>query len=261
LIRKGNFEWLISNLRQQEIADRVGRLIVSQGAKQRQLGVYLFDKLSIETIPAAVLDESGELGVRLAFHELQRNLMHGEAYARLLVVLLPRVGSMDAEFQGQFQDELRLCARNFPSCRSELERLAGDVPVVQDVLKSLALYFEALRRAQTSSVNAMEVPGYRRACQLFLRRFSQGVAADVKNRSLVMSMCKTVILLYGKSVGAHIGGQLGVSTPLSHVSHQSELPVLEFSDPEGMLLRRCQISARLADLTGDEARDDVAEER
>jgi hypothetical protein len=35
-------------------------LIVSRSANQRRLGLYLFDRLTIETIPRAVLDESGE---------------------------------------------------------------------------------------------------------------------------------------------------------------------------------------------------------
>jgi hypothetical protein len=260
VIRKRGFDWLMNKLGQQDIADPVGRLVVSRDAKQRQLGLYLFDKLAIETIPPAVLDESGDLGVQLAFHEFQRGLMHGESSARFLISLIPRVGSMDTEFQGQFHSELLLCARNFFGCRSELEKRAADIPMVQKALKTLSGYLEAVRRAQTSSVGAMEVPGYRRAARLFLRRFSEGVAVDVKGRSFVMAMCKSVILLYGRSFGAHVGGQLGAPTPMSIVSHQTELPVMEFSDPEGMLLRRYQILERIAELTGDQPSDDAAEE-
>jgi len=261
VIRKRGFEWLMNNLRQQDIADPVGRLIVSLRAKHRQLGLYLFDKLAVDTLPAVVLEESGELGVRLAFHEFQRDLMHGESSARFLLSLIPRIESMDTDFQGQFNGELLHCARNSFACRYELKKREADVPIIKQCLESLSRYFDALRVTQTASVAAMEVPGYRQAARLFLRRFSEGVRVDAKERSLIMTMCKSVILLYGKSFGAHVGGQLGAPTPMTVISHETELPVTEFSDPEGMLLRRVQASMRIEELTRDQPSNDAADER
>jgi hypothetical protein len=142
-----------------------------------------------------------------------------------------------------------------------LERRAADLPMAKQTLEALSRYFDALRRVQASSIGAMEVPGYRRAARLFLRRFSEGIAADVKDRSLIINMCKSVKLLYGKSFGANVGGQLGAPTPLTAISHQTELPVMEFSDPEAMLLRRCQVSARIAELEGHDTSDAAGEQR
>jgi hypothetical protein len=102
----------------------------------------------------------------------------------------------------------------------------------------------------------MEVPGYKRAARSFSRRFAKEVSEGAKKQSIIMKFCRQVTLLYGSTHSSYLDGQLGVSRGLSEFSHDYELPLAEFTDPEGMLLRRWQISACIVALSGDDQVED-----
>jgi hypothetical protein len=227
----------------------VGRLLVSQRhANCRRIGFHLFGKLAVPSIPKAILDED-EKNVRLVFYELQRNLLDGETMGRLLISLIPCVASMDAVFQAELSHELILRGRDSGACRKVLETRATEFSQIQNALEGLDRYFQALKDVQESGLASMEVPGLRRAARLQLRGFAKRISDGVTAQSVLLQLVKQVAMPYGDSSGLYVDGQLRDANPYSEFSHQMEFPVLEFSDPEGGMLRRMGISAAIAHLT------------
>ena len=158
---------------------------------------------------------------------------------------------MEDSFQSEFLSELLLQGRNLAGAfRGELSKHANTQPIVQEALQKLERdSFEGLINSGESGVAAMEVPGYPRAIRLFTRRFSREVSDSTKQHSILLDLCRHVYLRDGMSSSTYSGGVLSGPSPLSHISHQVELPVAEFSDPEGMMIRRIQASARIEKLT------------
>ena len=255
------FDWLLGKMSGQDVAVPIGELIVSSKGKCRQLGFYLFDRLNIDAIPTSVLDAAGDRGVRLAFYELQRNLLSGEATARVLVSLLPRVDPQDAELFTAYARELYFQSLNLAiGFRGELEKRAAESPLVKQVFDRLSNYHQALKQALDAGVSSMDVPGFSRAIRLHKRRFSKQVSDSAKEHSIMMQLVKQVSLLYGCASGTYIDGQLRGPFPLGEFSHSMELPVLAFSDPEGMTLRRWQLSKTIAALQGETHSDGAEDE-
>lgn len=261
MCKQRQFTRLRHKLSGKDVSKVVARLVVSDRAGCRRLGLYLFDELGIEKLPDEVLEARGDVGVRLAFHELQRNLLDGAAVARLLLSLLPRAQLMGSDFQAEFFHELLLQARDRPgSCRGELEKRGASLPMVAKVLEELVKHFQALDRAHESGIAAMDVPGFRRAAGLYRRRFSKQVEDGAKEHSTLWKLCKQVALLYGGASGAYADGQLIGPSPLAELSHSMELPSVSFGDPEGMMLRRLYASMRLAELTRTQTPDNPEED-
>ena len=261
VIRKDqHFDWLQNEMRKKGTVNPVGLLIVSGDSRCRQLGLHLFDTLPVDAIPDAVLAAVENRGIKLVFHEVQRAHLRGEATARVLVSLLPRVTAMEEEFQDQFLTELSYQGRNYPGAfREELTKRAGDVPMVKKALEHVESYFESLRAVEASGVAAMEVPGYHCACRLFGRGFSRDSADGMKRASGLLSLLKHVRLLYGSTAGSYFDEQLTGPSPLQHFSYKTELPVFPFSDPEGRLLREHNINLQIRALTEIEPQGKTAE--
>lgn len=255
------FEWLLNKMRGKDFAKSIVRLFVSTDSARRRLGLQLFDSLAFEMIPSTVLEEVDDLRVRLAFYEFQRSLLHGETSARILVSLLTRAESMEPEFQREFVQELILKARDSKLCRDELTKRAPNSPMVKHTLQVLERHFESLNLSHDSDIGAMEVPGYHQAAKISLRRLSQESSERAKEYSELLSHFKKNQILYGNSMSSYHGNQLGSPSPYSTFSCVMEIPVTEFSDPEGMLLKRIESSSRIARLTAVPPRDDPKEER
>lgn len=243
-----------------DVAEPIGELIVSGERKCRQLGFYLFDRLNIDAIPKSVLDAAGDRGVRLVFYELQRTFLSGEATARVLVSLLPRIDLRDAGLYTDLAHELYFQSLNLPTgFRGELERRAADSQLIKQIFARVANYQQALKQAHDAGVSSMEVPGFFRAIRLQQRRFAKQVSDSAKEHSIMLQLAKHISLLYGCASGMYVDGKLSGPTPLTKLSHGIEVPVLAFRDPEGMTLRRWQVSKTIAELQA-ETQDDGAED-
>ena len=71
--------WLVEQMRGKDVSDPVGRLLLFTDTACRRLGIQLFDKLAVESIPPSLFDAAGCLGLRVVFHEMQREMLHGDA--------------------------------------------------------------------------------------------------------------------------------------------------------------------------------------
>ena len=119
---------------------------------------------------------------------------------------------------------------------------ASRFAVLKKVLDDAEIYFSALEKVQSSAINQIETAGFRQASRLYNRRFSNQVSKGVKEHSLLQALCKNVRLLYGKQWRTHFDGKLSEPSALQLVSTSFEIPRMEEIDPEGMTLKRLQVS-------------------
>jgi len=245
-----SFEWFLTELHGKDVGNLVGQLVLSPSANCRKLGLFLFDELGMSELPATMLDTVGEDQVRVAFYELQRGIVHGDAIARYLIMLIPYVQRTSLDFKAEFYDQLVLQLKNYSgACREIFEKRKKEFSMLSKAIEEVDGYFNALQKVRKSCVNAMEVAGYRRAVHLYSRRFSNVVSKGAEQASVFMQFIKKVQLLYGKTWSSFYGGKLGEVSSLKPFSSQSEIPRLEIIDPEGMALRRLYASAKILELS------------
>jgi hypothetical protein len=245
-----SFEWLLSEMRGKDVENLVGQLVLSSNSACRKLGLFFFDKLEMTKLPITLFQSASENQLRVAFYELQRDIIHGPSIARFLIVLTQFIERCGPEFQREFYDELVLQSKNYSgACRAEFERRANELPMLKTVLGEADRYFQALLKINESSINSMVVPGWQQAARLYARKFSNEIAKGRKQYSVFLNLFKNVQLLYGKSWSSFHDGKLGEKSDLQLISSSYEIPRLEEIDPEGMALRRIHAFAAIRELT------------
>lgn len=245
-----SFEWFLAELHGKDVGNLVGQLVLSPSANCRKLGLFFFDELGMSALPATLLDMVSEDQLRVVFYELQRGIVHGDAIARYLIMLIPCAQRASLDFQAEFYDLLVLQLKNYHgACREIFEKRKNDFPILGKAIEVADSYFNALERVRQSCINKIEVAGYRRAAHLYARRFSNVVSKGAEEASVFMQLCKKVQLLYGKTWSSFSGGKLSETSSLTHFSSSSEIPRLEIIDPEGMALRRLYASAKILELS------------
>jgi hypothetical protein len=244
--------WLLSEMKGKDLGSMVGQLVLSKEAGCRKLGLFLFDELAQKTLPPELMDRVAEGGLRLALHELQRTLVHGDAIGRYLIALIPCAQRVSSGFQEELYKELLLQSKNYAgSCQAEFERQADVFPILRKVLNEAGNYFKSLCQLQQSPINAMDVAGYAYAVRLCRRRLSEEVRKGGEARSVFMQLFKKTQLLYGKKWSSFNDGKLTEASALQKISSSVEIPRLEEIDPEGMALRRLNASINLAALSAN----------
>jgi hypothetical protein len=197
---------------------------------------------------------SDENAIQLLFYEAQKTILNPKTVGRVLAAVVSAVDKTDVEFHDELLEELKLQCHNFSGgCREELNRLAGDCPLVAEATKEIADYFDALKRAHEAGVNAMEVTGVRKAAKEYRRRFNQQVSEGARSASPLLRLFKHVSLLYGRSASQFTDGVLRDANPLSQTSHSMEFPMVDFLDPEGMAIRRLHSSAMIRQLLDEQS--------
>ena len=232
-------DWLLSEMQSKELGALAGELIVSGDVACRKLGFFLFDELHLNSLPTDLLAQAGEEKLRVALLESKRVIIHGEAIAKFLIALIPHMEKVGQELQNDFFDELVLQAKNYGgACRTEFERRQAEFAILQRALKTAESYFEDLVGVVSYAIRQIETPGFFAAARLYARRFSNDISKGAKDASVFATLFKNVQLLYGKRWRMYNRNKLGESSELKNFSAESEIPRLEFLDPEGMVLRR-----------------------
>jgi len=265
LIHDRKFQRLHMDMHKAGVETLVGRLCVSADMDRRRLALYLFDSLEMPEFPPAALTSS-DIASRLLFYESQRASLSPKSIARILVAVARSAESATDGFREEVFAELKLQALNFAGeCRAELGARGKTIPIVMKALEEVASYFTDLERAHKAGINAMEVTGYRRAVVEQRRSFSRLVAKNADADSTILRMMKKTRLLYGRTTGMFLGGQvLGDPMPLAHSSVSMEIPIVDYCDPEEMAMRRFHSSAAIERLLqripSDETRREAGHE-
>jgi len=243
---------LLHDLKGHAVDELTWSLALTRDTDTRRLGLFLLDELSVQPAPKALIEEFEIVERRLLFYESQRVHLQPITVARILASLAVVSSDFDSEFQEELVDELKLQCHNFSgACREELQRQAGTHPIVRQSLEAVASYFEDLRIARESGIGSMAVPGVRKAAIDYNRRLRQTISEVSKSASPLVGMMKHVKLLYGRTCSHFIEGNLNDAMPLAHFEHSAEMPVVSFSDPEEMALRRLHASTMIKRLIGE----------
>lgn len=252
LLELGELGSLLHDLAGHTVDELMWSLALTRDTDTRRLGLFLLDELSVQPAPKALIEETEIVERRLLFYESHRVHLQPITVARILASIAVVSSEFDSEFQKELVDELKLQCHNFSgACREELQRQAGTHPVVQQSLAAVASYFEDLRIARESGIGSMAVPGVRNAAIDYNRRLMQTISEASKSASPLVSLMKNVKLLYGRTCSHFIEGILSDSMPLAHLEHSVEMPVVIFSDPEDMALRRLHASTMINRLIGE----------
>jgi hypothetical protein len=222
-------------------------LCFATGAGARHLGIIVFDKCELQELDGAVVRTATATQVELLLLEAQRRLVGYEALARLHACLAGRVDEIGENLPELFYEEVCLQCMNTHEYRAAL---AGACPgneylqaIVADVLERLAV----IAKASRSPAFKMQVPGQTRAQKLYDRRFAREVAQSVKRHSTLLNVFPTIHILYG-GMGSRIlprEGVIGPPVQMLSSSASVEVPKLEFTNPEGMSLRRLAGASRV----------------
>jgi len=249
------YHWFLSELQNADVGNILAQLIFTGPSSCQEVGLKLFEKLQVTTLPAEFLQSVSERRIAIAFYECQRSMMNGPAIANLLLFLIPYMERVDPALKKEFYDEILLQSKNYGSCREIFGKHAKEYPILEKAVAETEKYFAILKSLVESTINQMQVVGFARAARLSARRFASEVSEGAEALSVFAKLFKKVRLLYGREWRTYYGGQLGESSRLQQISTSVEFPRMEFVDPEGMQLRRLHAALRLRQLEQSQTRE------
>lgn len=226
----------------------LANLLFSYGGHRRRLGLRLFERLPTGTISTDVYAGKREDEVLLALLELRRSLPRPAVVADYLLLLAPFMEKASAELQAEYGDEVLVQAKNLPGeCLRRFKAEAGKSTIIDGMVAKAEAYVAALKAVAGSPIAEMAVPGFDRAWKEQQRRFQNNVAEGAKDRSVWAQIVSEVHILYGDQFAVDHGGDLS-GTPFKKSYVQTEVPSLDFIDPEGMTIRRLEASRAIEQL-------------
>lgn len=249
------YHWFLSELQNADVGNILAQLIFTGPSSCQEVGLKLFEKLQVTTLPAEFLQSVSERRIAIAFYECQRSMMNGPAIANLLLFLIPYMERVDPALKEEFYDEILLQSKNYGSCLEVFGKHAKEYPILEKAVAETEKYFAILKSLVESTINQMQVVGFARAARLSARRFASEVSEGAEALSVFAKLFKKVRLLYGREWRTYYGGQLGDSSRLQQISTSVEFPRMEFVDPEGMQLRRLHAALRLRQLEQSQTRE------
>ena len=258
VLKDREFAWLTTVLREKGLHTAVsGELCFGAGAPSRRLGLLFFEECGVDQLDASVVSDTTAIQMELLLLEAQRRLVKYEALGRLHACLARDVDRLGGSLPELFYDEVALQALNTHGYRATLAAKAADHEYLAAILEDVEERLTAIHKASESPALQMEVPGQARADRLHGQRMARDVAKGIKEHSTFLSFMPTVHLLYGGTAWRTFTQEQSLSDVSGmHASSASfEIPRLEFSDPEGMHLRRLMASIRIATLERSESED------
>jgi hypothetical protein len=244
-----NFARFFQVLKEKGIAQAVSAdLCFASGAGVRHLGIVVFDECGLQELDPSVVRSATAMQVELLLLETERRQIGYGALARLHACLADRIDEIGENLPELFYEEV---SRQCMNTREYRIALAGARPVheyLQAIVTDVQERLAASAKASCSPAFRMQAPGQMRAQKLFDRRFVREVAQSVKQHSIFLNLFPSIHMLYGGMEARIFSGEGVISPPIPmHSSSSSvEVPRLEFTDPEGMCLRRLAAATRVA---------------
>jgi hypothetical protein len=250
-----HFEYIFKNLPIRQALTT--SLCLGQNYLERRTGLWLLRIDQAMRLDISIVQSASPERAELLFCETQRSLIDGKTIAQIHAALCLREMKTNASFEDDLRSEMRLQALNSYDYRVILKtRLPADSPFLV-VLTDVEEEFVALKSVLKSPALQMAVPMYSRAEGIARAKMSREVVKLSGKKSALLSMVKKVQLLYGKTWRNYSANNgLSEASGLQEFSHSFEVPLMEFIDPERMILRRFDASRRIQVLERQEAHDD-----
>lgn len=247
------FDRLLREIEKMNATTMISELIVYPERAARRVGLALFDRVGSRQIAKRPLKKASDEIIQMVFYELQCLVLEPKAAARLMWSIKPRFEQMGNEMLEEYVDLLEMQVRNYPgSLLKELKRLAIDDSLVGGVVDAFEELVEATAASRQSGVANIRVAGARRGAILHKRKMDRDVRRSMGEHSVLIDLCKNIQVLYGNSLGQYVDGTMTEATPFHSTTSSFEMPIVEFSDPEGMALRRIRAATMIDQIAGKE---------
>lgn len=215
----------------------------------RRIGVKMFMLCGIDSLEQDSVAKATSAAIEQLIHQAALELGHDEETAKLHACIASRVEEIGGELEEVFYDEVSTQAMNTHAYRSIMEKLGVTNSRLMMCVEDAHQRISATITASNSPALQMAVPGIHRAESITMRRMSRSMQEGMANNSLLMTLCKTVQLLYGKTWRMrNSDGELSPKSDLQKSEVSSEIPRLEILAPERMRSRRLMASGRIDQL-------------
>lgn len=244
LVRKGTL--LKGELRSRDVARLVTRLLLSVDDDEWQIAKSLFSDDIVACFSDDVLAEAEERELEMALLRSVRSPFLAEGTRKYLLQLERHFQNTSPDLQNTYRDELVLQALNYPgTCLRAWQEITTKSHLMVDAIAHAERYFDNLSKIANCPARSFAFPG----CDAARRKAAQGFSAKVRRQaeehSVFAQLGRQFEIIYGDRWATFIGGRLDGPSSFSELSHQMEFPRLEVIDPEGMAMRRLQVSSRI----------------
>jgi hypothetical protein len=215
----------------------------------RRIGVKMFLECGIDFLEQDSVARATSAEVELLIHQAALQLGHDEGIAKLHACIASRVEEIGGQLEEIFYDEVSTQALNTHAYRSVMEKFCVTNSKMIKCVEDARQRISETMAAGNSPALQMTVSGIRRAESISMRRMSRFMQEGMEKNSLLLHLCKSVQLLYGKTWRMrNSDGDLSPKSDLQKSEVSSEIPRLEIFAPERMRSRRLMASARIDQL-------------
>jgi hypothetical protein len=239
ILRTNNgLAYLLSQMQTHNCVALVFSMVFSDHGGTRQVGLYLFDHLGIDSFSTEELAATTDTQVRIAVFEFQRARFRAQSIVRFLLALLPRIEKANTSIQAEFEEELLLQAKNYAqACQSVLKKMRPKPKIVERVVKKANDYFTAFWQTRNKEINSMQVPQFEHVARTRLREVRREIHEQSREGSIWMQFVQEVEMIYGDRFSSFLEGELSSPTPLQEHTVSMEIPRIAAMDPELMAMR------------------------
>jgi len=248
-LKEGEFSYLKSEMVKYNIEELIVNYLISPDHKKRVIGKFLFQEVKMSSLSQEILSKADESQLKVALLEFIKQPFLGEKASQYLLFIEPRFRQVSSRLQKILKDEMVMQAINYPgACLERWKKINNPSELLQDVIKVAEEYFNSLNKIKDSPAISFSFVGYVKAVEIKDNEFSSQVARKAHEKSVFAKLVKNVQIIYGSRWSIYMEGNLGGDTSFSEISSSMEFPRLEIIDPEGMALKRLQVSAKIKDL-------------
>lgn len=249
-------EWIFRNLsvRQSLTTD----LCLGHNRFERKTGLWLLRMEPAISLDTSIVLLASQKCAELLFYEVQRTLiLDGAIIAHIHSALCARDMNNNPSFKDELRTEIKLQALNSHDYRTTLKTLLPPDSLFLTILDEVEGEYTTLQDALQSPALQMDAPGYLQAEGMARIKIARETDKFSREKSVFLKMAKNVQILYAKT-WRHFSENNGLSNAsgLHKFEHSFEVPMQEFINPEGMILRRYNASQSIQELeTGVECND------
>ncbi|MBN1972585.1 MAG: hypothetical protein JW787_03030 [Sedimentisphaerales bacterium] len=243
--QSGIFDNLKTQIYQLKKHDFVTNWLLSIDMNKREIARTILLKSESVVLPQNVVSKANEKQLELALLELIRKpMIDAKKISEYLLALEPSFRNIKPELKQKFKNEMILQAINYPGmCLEKWEEVENPSDLLKEVIISAKKYFERLNAIKDSPAVSFTFPGCKEAAEREANEFSNKVSKEAHEQSIFAKLAKNIQIIYGsKWAVTTIDGKLGQATEFNQFGHSMEFPRVEIIDPEGMALRRLQIT-------------------
>lgn len=238
------FEHLQSEICRTKEQGFLTKWLLSTNKNKIKIAEAIFQRSESIVISQNVVSEASEEQLETALLEFIRRPLLAEKASSYLLAFEPAFQNVKPELKQKFKNEMILQAINYPgACLDNWRKIEKPSDLLKEVIADAEKYFERLKVIEDSPAIAFTFPGCKEAIEREANEFSNKVTSGAKDKSIFTKLAKNVHIIYGTRWSIMMEGKLGGAQDFNELKVSMEFPRVEIIDPEGMALRRLQITS------------------